>query len=100
MRAFLKAFLPFRCIHLVLGGKIYAIGGTDDHGPGKVDSVRCFDPSIGTRHMLLSMSMVTGRSFLSVCVLGGQLYVSHGYNDISPGHHFDSIERFDPGAGA
>ena len=87
----------------VLGGKLYAVGGSN--GDGDLSTVERFNPEAG----LTSASGVSGgawepvapmhskRGYLGVAVLGGKLYAVGGYN--GNGDYLASVERFDPLAG-
>ena len=87
----------------VLGGKLYALGGTRDSTYKDtegdildVSSVERFDPKSGAWEAVASMG--TARMKPSVAVLDGKLYALGGGSGVQAEGH-TSVERFDPESG-
>ncbi|XP_061411634.1 kelch-like protein 18 isoform X1 [Lethenteron reissneri] len=63
----------------VLGGRLYAVGGSD--GQERLSSVEVYDPDTNTWTKVASMN--SKRSAMGVAVLDGQIYVCGGYDGVS-----------------
>ena len=60
----------------VLGGKVYAVGGSPDGGYSLLPSVEVFDPA--TQRWSAAANLTTGRSAHGVGVIGEQIYAVAG----------------------
>ncbi|KAG5455261.1 Kelch-like protein 3, variant 2 [Clonorchis sinensis] len=81
----------------VLGGKIYAVGGSDPFASSALNSVEVLDPSTDTWLPISPMSCC--RSSLGVATVRGKLYAVGGYNTSGPiwtVNCLPSAESYDP----
>jgi len=88
--------LPFHRKFLAadaLGGKIYALGGTDGGGTSAASDVAAYTPG-ATAHWDVVASLLTPRAFPAAVAAGGLLYAIGGNDD--SGLATASVERYDP----
>jgi len=72
-----------------LGGKLYALGGSNSHR--RLKSVECFDPY--EQQWTFVAPMLRPRMYLAVGALGGLLYAVGGHDGLS---RLSSVECYDP----
>jgi len=73
----------------VIGGKLYAVGGTSD-GSSYLNTNEEYDPASNT--WATKAAMPTARYWLSAGVIGSKLYAVGGWN----GNHLSTNEEYDP----
>ena len=82
----------------VVNGKIYAIGGTANKKPWRLDIGQVYDSSTDT--WAKARSMNHARSGPAISVMNGKIYVmgGNGWSQIPnhPGHYLSSMEVYNP----
>ena len=83
---------------VVLGGRLYVMGGYDARRNTVLNVVERFNPDTDTWETVAPMG--TGRCRHVAVVLDGKIYVAGGYNGSNRPPVIKSCERYDPDSGA